>query len=268
MLKILSTRNQLTLCVRLLLVIISCLFLNSLFVPVAWAESLSERVSNYPHWQNLPTLSHYKGEINYPDWFIGTWQVKSVLTEQIAPFAPDIVTPGFEGNRRYLNQPVAFKVRFHNKTVIPDYNWSIPSLFNTSSIIIADRRYNAKEITRAYLGESGILEIKLVSKPTPKLISLFPEQRRLISTVIGYDQKLLENDHFLTTELTNQQFEKNTVRYLNQVETTTDYYQISPSEIEAQQMTAIYLSPQDPNYFSAQNQPIALYRYHLSLERF
>jgi hypothetical protein len=49
------------------------------------------------------------------------------------------------------------------------------------------------------------------------------------------------------------------------VETTTDYQQLEDGKIAATQITAVYLSPQDPDYFSANNQPIALYRYQLTL---
>ena len=50
------------------------------------------------------------------------------------------------------------------------------------------------------------------------------------------------------------------------METTTDYQQQEDGTIAATQITAVYLSPQDPDYFSALNQPIALYRYELRLE--
>ena len=57
--------------------------------------------------------------------------------------------------------------------------------------------------------------------------------------------------------------------YLNEVETTTDYHHIIDEYqgeiIEANQITAIYLSPQDPNYFLVANHPVALYRYQLEL---
>ncbi len=261
----LRKKNDLTLFIRLLLIIIFCLCLNIGLIPQASAESLSERLKTYPNWQNFPTLNHHQGEINYPNGFEGTWQVISILVEQIAPFAPTLVTPSFEGNRRYLEKPLNFKVKFQLQSVIPSYSWAIPSLFKVSAAIIADRRYNAEQITRAYLGESGILAVKLTQKPSPRLVTIFPQQRRLISTVISYDQRLTETDHFLTSELTHQQFEDKNNRYFNQVETTTDYRLISPTKIEAQQITAIYLSPQDPNYFSVQNRPVALYRYQLSL---
>ena len=75
-------------------------------------------------------------------------------------------------------------------------------------------------------------------------------------------------DRFIATEVTNQYFRRTNQPYFNQVETTTVYHQLpSPdSGIEAWQITAIYLSPQDPDYFKALNQPVALYRYRLQLE--
>jgi hypothetical protein len=52
--------------------------------------------------------------------------------------------------------------------------------------------------------------------------------------------------------------------YFNTVETTTAYRRLH-SSIEANQVTAIYLSPQDPDYFKAVDRPVALYRYRLQL---
>ena len=36
-------------------------------------------------------------------------------------------------------------------------------------------------------------------------------------------------------------------------------------KVEADQVTAIYLSPKDPDYFTAGGHPVALYRYRLEL---
>ena len=66
--------------------------------------------------------------------------------------------------------------------------------------------------------------------------------------------------------LSQQIFQGQDNPYLNRVETTTDYvYDSQTSSINANQVTAIYLSPQDPNYFKVAEQAIALYRYHLQL---
>ncbi|MUL37107.1 hypothetical protein BWI75_12325 [Gloeocapsopsis sp. AAB1 = 1H9] len=52
---------------------------------------------------------------------------------------------------------------------------------------------------------------------------------------------------------------------VNKVESTTAYHYLPQSHfvIEADQGTAVYLSPQDPDYFAATSRPVALYRYRL-----
>ena len=58
--------------------------------------------------------------------------------------------------------------------------------------------------------------------------------------------------------------------YFNTVESTTAYQKLSTSSptITADQVTAVYLSPQDPDYFAAGSQPVALYRYLLEFYPF
>lgn len=55
--------------------------------------------------------------------------------------------------------------------------------------------------------------------------------------------------------------------YLNPVENTTSsypYLNTSPDGIEGDQITAIDLSPNDPQFLPALNQPLALYPCHLT----
>nr|WP_319592620.1 hypothetical protein [Zarconia navalis] len=40
---------------------------------------------------------------------------------------------------------------------------------------------------------------------------------------------------------------------------------VTADRVTADRVTAIYLSPQDPDYFKAQDRPVALYRYRLDL---
>ncbi|WP_228014869.1 DUF6816 family protein [Synechocystis salina] len=235
----------------------------------ALAESLPDRWDAYPHWSNLPTLEQRKGEIHYPEWFAGTWQVTSTLTEQLAPLAPDIVSPGFAKNGTYLEQPVEFPVRFIDQTPLPEFNWALSDLVNNTPVIVPDRRFNAEAITQAYLGkdrEDINITVQVKEQPSPRLVTVFPQHQRLVSTVLGYSQSSPDPDHFLATELTNQQFIAGGTQYLNQVETTTAYHHLGPGKISASQVTAVYLSPTDPDYFAAGHQPIALYRYELTLE--
>ncbi|MGK7933367.1 MAG: DUF6816 family protein [Microcystaceae cyanobacterium] len=231
------------------------------------ATTLSERFADYPHWHHQPSLSQRTGDIHYPEQFRGTWQVTSTLIEQIAPLAPTFTTPGFESNRRYLQQPLSFKVRFQPESVDYSYSWAIPSLVHTSSTIISDRPYNATEISRVYLGDSAILGIEVNLKPTPSLTTYFPAQKSLISTVIAYEVETSPTAHLLTDELTRQEFREEKGRYRNEVETLTYYHLLAPDQIEAEQITAIYLTSDDPSYQEVTDQAIALYRYQLTLHK-
>jgi len=228
------------------------------------AETLTERLAFYPNWHYKPTLEQRDGDIYYPQWMEGTWQVTSILTEQIAPLEPDIVTPGFASNRRYLQQPITFQVRFQSQPVSNTPVWPLPPL--SSVQIVADRPYNGLGIARAYLGEDGVLSVQSDRKNPTSLVTLLPQQRQLISTVIGHSQDSPTTEQFLTTELTQQQFQVDAGLFINEVETTTAYKLINSQQIEADQITAIYLSPQDPNYFKSLNQPVALYHYQLLLD--
>src|SRR4028118_1924088 len=90
-----------------------CLVLVLLFwSSAAQAGQLTQRLAQFPHWESKPPVSAAKGDLIYPKWIEGTWNVTSTLVDLAAPLAPDVVTPGFESNRQYLQQPVLFKVRF------------------------------------------------------------------------------------------------------------------------------------------------------------
>jgi hypothetical protein len=98
-------------------------------------------------------------------------------------------------------------------------------------------------------------------------LTVLKGDRQLESTVISRATDPPSDQSFATTEIFLQVFRGMAQPYVNEVETTTAYQLRStePPIIEANQVTAIYLSPQDPNYFKARNQPVALYRYQLRL---
>ncbi|PSF37830.1 hypothetical protein C7H19_07550 [Aphanothece hegewaldii CCALA 016] len=249
---------------RLIISFLILIFL--IFNPsLALAETVTERLSAYPNWQHKPELEKHYGDIYYPEWLQGTWNVSSILTEQIAPLAPKVVTPGFESNRRYLQQTMTFQVRFLPQTVSASVRWPLPPLSSVTSSIVADRAFNGLQIARAYLGETGVISVETDRKNPTCLTTILPQKRRLISTVIGHSQVSPSTEQFMTSELTQQQFKIDSSLFINEVETTTAYHLVNPEQIEATQITAIYLSPQDPDYFKSLNQPVALYRYQLVL---
>lgn len=216
-----------------------------------WAGALSDRVSTFPDWHNKPPVDRATGDLIYPAWIAGTWHVKSTLIELVAPLAPEVVTPGFESNRAYVNQPIEFDVRFTKQKEVT-----------------ADRAFNGLNIAKAYLG-GAVLAVKVDPDSPNKQITILRDDRILTSTITGRAIETPAPDQFITSEIFQQVFRGTAQPYLNQVETTTaysyayKYLSNQESTIVADQITAIYLSPQDPDYFKAGNTPVALYRYRL-----
>lgn len=247
----------------------------------AWAGPLSERLARFPDWQQLPSLPSAQGDLTYPDWFAGTWNVTTTLVDLAAPLAPDLVTPGFEGNRRFLEQPIAFQARFLPEAELrAESRWL--ALPRVGRRIVADRAFNGLNLAKAYFdgtnqgGKNPVLAVKTDPANPNRQITLLRDaavqqselqmgDRQLISTITARATETENPAQFTTTEVFQQEFRGAGQVYLNTVETTTAYTQTGERDrpILADQMTAIYLSPQDPNYFKAKNRPVALYRYRL-----
>ncbi len=246
----------------------------------AQAGLLADRLAQFPDWQSKPPVTVAEGDLIYPGWMEGTWQVTSTLVDLIAPLAPDVVTPGFDSNRRYLNQPISFLVRFQtvsplssgiNNQFLPLKTQSLnkdttPTTLKTP-VVVADRAFNGLNIGKAYLGNRTIQSVKVDPDSPNRQITFLRTGRQLISIVTGRASEILAPDRFIATEVSNQIFRGTSQPYFNQVETTTAYQLVKSSSlaIEADQVTAVYLSPQDPDYFKALEQPVALYRYRLEL---
>jgi hypothetical protein len=222
----------------------------------AIAGALEKRLAQFPDWQSQPPVQVAKGDLIYPDWFAGDWQVTTTLTEMVAPFAPEVVTPGFESNRQFMDQPIAFPVRF----------------VKSGRGIVSDRAFNGMSLAKAYLGDRAVRAVKVDPKNPNKQVTLLRDERELASTVTARATES-EVDRFITSELFQQEFRSVSQLYFNAVENTTAYAKQSEGEmaIVADQVTAIYLSPQDPDYFKTQSQgiarPVALYRYRMEFSR-
>lgn len=242
-----------------------CLVALLLWSGEAVAGPLAERLTSFPNWESKPLVQQAKGDLLYPDWMAGNWNVTSTLVELVAPLAPEIVTPGFESNRRYLDQPVTFQVRFvKDRLPVPSLKL-IPQSLAVQAVVVADRAFNGLSLARAYLGDRAVLSV-LVDPDSPnRQITLLRGNRQLVSVVTGRATETPEPSKFITTEVFQQLFRGASRPYFNAVETTTAYTQLpTPSRgVEAEQVTAVYLSPQDPDYFAARSRPVALYRYRL-----
>ncbi|GAA6619458.1 DUF6816 family protein [Scytonema sp. NUACC26] len=249
-----------------------CLILLCLFATgEAKAGELSERLANFQRWEKLTSVRPAVGDLVYPEWMEGDWEVKSTLSDLAAPLAPEIVTPGFESNRQYLNQPISFKVRFVKSKVPATALKPIPVMNSKSVKVIADRAFNGLNLARAYLNDA-VLSVRVDPKSPNRQITFLRGERQLVSIISGRATETTGDGKFIGTEVFQQIFKGGGRPYFNIVESTTEYYKldgtnpVSPA-IEADQVTAVYLSPQDPNYFSAGSRPVALYRYRLEFFR-
>lgn len=248
----------------LIILIITFFVIN---IHPSFALALEERINQYPLWQHKISLPKPEQELQFPLWFEGEWRVTSTLKEQIAPLAPQFKTPGFDQNQEYIDQNINFSVKFITTNILPQKNNFIPSKINQEKVIIADRTFNGLSIAKAYLGSENVEKVIINPNNTTEQITKFRGENELISTVIGREKEEISEREFITSEVTRQFFRRPNSIYLNLVETTTKYKLMNPDHIIAKQVTAIYLSPQDPDYFLALDQPVALYYYNLDLQR-
>lgn len=240
------------------------IFLCLLCSEEALAGELSEHLAHFPQWEKLTSVRLAVGDLVYPDWIMGSWLVKSTLVDLVAPLAPDIVTPGFEGNRQYLNEPMSFPVQFVRETKPHPGLKIIPRTSPKSAAVVADRAFNGLNLARAYLGDT-VLAVKVDPDSPNRQITFLRGDRQLVSIVTARATETTPDGKFITTEVFQQLFKGGSRPYFNTVESTTAYHKLAEftPAIEADQVTAVYLSPQDPNYFAAGSRPIALYRYRL-----
>lgn len=242
----------------------------------AIAGPLSERLAQFPAWDERPPVQAAAGDLYYPDWFRGTWDVTTALVDLAAPLAPEVTTPGFEQNRQRLNQPIVFQARF-----LPVDRPNLPRGFGflaplpTAAPIVADRAFNGLNLARAYLDDSTdaensrVVAVRVDPTNPNRQLTVLRGDRRLVSTVSARATETPTPDEFVTSEIFQQEFRRPNQIYLNQVETTTHYTRLHPLKdgdpsITADQVTAIYLAPQDPDFGQAGDRPVALYRYSLT----
>lgn len=231
----------------------------------AMTNSLSQRISAFPNWSTKPPVQPSEGDLVYPGWMDGSWHMTSTLLDMAAPLAPDVITPGFEGNRQFLNRPIEADIRFQKARIAQGKFLNRP--LQNKEGIVSDRAFNGLSLARAYLGDDGVRAVKVDPDNPNRQITFLKNRQQLVSTVTGRAVEKPDNNTFITTEVFQQFFRggRPTI-YLNEVENTTAYH-LESASITADQITAIYLSPQDPDYFKAIDKPVALYRYRLELQR-
>jgi hypothetical protein len=208
----------------------------------AQAGPLGDRIQQFPTWPEPPALGAAQGDLAYPDWFQGTWQLTSTLVDLTAPLAPELTTPGFKGNQALLEQPITCLVRF---VAVPRVSQGLVPLVREGVDIVSDRAFNGLSMAKAYLRDDRVKAVKVDPDNPNRQITLLNQGRQLESTVTARATEAIAPDQFVTAERFQQVFRGTTVPYLNQVDILTNYRH-TPTGIAADQITAVYLSPYRP----------------------
>ncbi|BAC91773.1 glr3832 [Gloeobacter violaceus PCC 7421] len=227
------------------------LLLLSWTVPVA-ATPLAERVRAFPAVGEALNLAAARGELVYPDWFAGTWRVRTTLADLAAPQGETVINrQAFAASQTLKGKPVDFQARF---------------VRNRRQQVVADLAFNNRSIAEAYFGRANVLGVEVrPDEPNRQVIALKGDRRGELVTLRRHSEKPAAN-RFEVAEFYQQTFTGSRVPNLRAIETVTLYTR-QGAGITAEQITAVYLDPRDPAYFDAKGRAVTVYRYRLEFNR-
>jgi hypothetical protein len=110
-------------------------------------------------------------DIYYPSWFAGTWQVRSVCTDIMAPC--DTVLFGgetkYQNAQKDISKPILYESRFLPVMTVPSPSSSVETKDDDTGVCIADREFNVVSIAKATMGNASIVN---VATSTPNRLSV------------------------------------------------------------------------------------------------
>ena len=194
---------------------------NILELNIAQPSRLSTRKSIWPDWR-FPSLlkrPSLKDDLIYPDWFEGVWDVSSQM----------------EGDKN--EESILHSAKF---------------IRNSSGKLIADREYNAESYALS-IKNGGFLSVKNDPKSPNRQFAQLTEDRYLETKIIGRLQEKINNNIFITDELTLQILHTPELTRVSEVETLTEFRKCkserdtltksSSFNICGEQFQAIYKQP-------------------------
>ena len=186
-------------------------------------------------------------DVFYPDWFAGTWKVKSQTTDVQAPCGVTL----FGGNSTYdrarneIGTFLDYESRF-----IPD----------GTGRFVADREFNVKSIAKVAMGPNSVVD---VSMATPNKFSCLlspigsPSMLTVDLLVLNRRQENVDATNFHCSEVVREVVSpvgqsgtpsRPQSPLLKEIETASLYRLVRPTEIRCIQRSATFLLPsqQDP----------------------
>jgi hypothetical protein len=228
--------------------------------------------------------------IYYPRWLFGQWKVNSKFTGVATPLAKYVP----DGFLQQANAPS------EDGGVGAEYNYSLrfystlPDTFKNNArfmlglgypedAIIADKAYNTKQTSDAFLGYSGAVasvefdprdaplrQTVELSRLGPDMVPLPPRRIELyVNALKSETPGGVEGNGrtFVTSELARQVLVAVRDVQVTDYEVINEYRLVAPGKIEGRQRSLLYLQPQDPNYFKAGNRAVAVYDYTFTMTR-
>jgi hypothetical protein len=110
-------------------------------------------------------------DIYYPSWFTGTWQVRSICTDVMAPC--DTVLFGgetkYQNAQKEIGKPILYESRFLPVNVPSSSLPGGETKDDDTGVCIADREFNVVSIAKATMGNASIVN---VATSTPNRLSV------------------------------------------------------------------------------------------------
>jgi hypothetical protein len=198
-------------------------------------------------------------DIFYPSWFVGTWNVESVLTDVQAPCGVELFggSAAFERAKTDIGKEKAlgYESRF---------------LPTDSGNAVADREFNVKSIARAAMGQNSVIDIQLatpnkfscllapVGAPSLLTVDMIALNRRQEYETDEYHFDCSEVVREITSPVDPKATATRASPLLKEIETTSLYSAVAPpsqggpvTKITCRQRSAAFLLPsqQDPVAF-------------------
>lgn len=143
--------------------------------------------------------------------------------------------------------------------------------------IIADKAYNTKNMTDAFLGYSGAVsavdydprdaplrQTVMLSRLSPDMAPLPPRRLELYINALRSEG---EGNRFATSELSRQVMLAIRAAQVTDYEVLNEYRLVSPGVVKGRQRSLLYLQPQDPLYFESGRKAVAVYDYEFTMTR-
>lgn len=170
---------------------------------------LERRLASWPAWSlPAPLPRPDRGDLIWPAWFRGEWEVSSTPAEGSEP-------------------PLRWRARFQA---------------DGEGGAIADRAFNAGEIGKALLGD-GLISVRNDPANPNRQVSLLRGDRQLESTVVGRRSARPDGATFLADELTLQVLHGPRSPRISRVEVLGLWQRLEDGSISGEQWQASYASP-------------------------